>query len=516
MIRLASRIGLITCMLMAGVTPLATTGGAASNLDALLADAAERQDWQTLTVLLREGTDPNLPQPDGATALHWAAHWNYLPAVDQLRSGGAEANAANDHGVTPLYLACENGGTEVARRLLDAGADPNATLPAQGETVLMAASLTGSTAIVEMLLGRGADVNARTTQSRQTALMWAISERHLDTARVLIDQGADVRARSAGHFTPMLFAAQQGSIDIAKLLIATRAKVDRDGDGPAPLVVAIEEGRVPMARFLVAQGAEPNILMRNGNTPLNAALAIGGRQLGYDPNAIVREPPDKLGLVRDLLAAGADPNGRRGLPQAGSRVYSPAGQPSGVDRGPTDPDNFGIARSWTDATPFWVAAHKADVRLMQLLLDAGADPTLTTDDGTTPLMVAAGLGHAGDRYERFWSFDAALEAVTFLAELGADVNAANAANKAGFTALHGAAFVGADGVAEYLVAQGADIDAQDFVERTAYRIAQGHKGGGMSFVSRPSTANLLARLGADTSLGPHFNDTEREEGLKVR
>ena len=54
------------------------------------------------------------------------------------------------------------------------------------------------------------------------------------------------------------------------------------------------------------------------------------------------------------------------------------------------------------------------------------------------------------------------------------------------------------------------------LERTAYRIAQGHKGGGMSFVSRPSTAHLLARLGADTSLGPHFNDTEREEGLKVR
>lgn len=148
-----------------------------------------------------------------------------------------------------------------------------------------------------------------------------------------------------------------------------------------------------------------------------------------------------------------------------------------------------------------------------MLLDAGADPAAAADDGSTPLMAAAGLGHAGDRYEKFWSPAAAREAVALLVELGADVNAAN---EAGFTALHGAAFVGADAAAEHLIAHGADLNAQDFAGRTPYRIAQGHKGGGMSFVSRPSTAALLARLGADTALGPHFNDTEREEGLTVR
>ena len=101
----------------------------------------------------------------------------------------------------------------------------------------------------------------------------------------------------------------------------------------------------------------------------------------------------------------------------------------------------------------------------------------------------------------------------FLVELGADVNTAN---EAGFTALLGAAFVGAHAAAEHLVAHGADLNAQDFIDRTPYRIAQGHKGGGMSFVSRPSTVALLERLGADTSLGPHFNETEREEGLRVQ
>ena len=498
--------GLVVCALLA-------TTAAAYNRDARLADAAERQDWDALTALLDSGTDPNEAHADGATALQWAAHWNNLQIVGALLDAGAHVDAANDHGVTPLFLASENGSVEVATRLLAAGADPNATLPAQGETILMAAALTGSLDIVEMLLDRGAEVNARTTKSGQTALMWAISEQHVETARVLVEHGADVRDRSNGHYTPMLFAAQQGSIDIAIILMEAGAGVNRDGDGPAPLVVAIGRGHVPLARFFVKNGAMPNILMANGNTPLGAALAVGGRQLGYDANAVVREPPDKLDLIRDLLAAGADPNGRRGVPQAGSRVYSPDGQASGFDRGPTDPDNFGVARGWTGATPFWVAAHKADVRLMQLLLDAGADSTLTTDDGTTPLMVASGLSHAGDRYERFWSFGAALEAVAFLVERGADPTASN---DAGFTALHGAAFVGADDVADYLVTRGAELNAQDFVDRTAYRIAQGHKGGGMSFVSRPATATLLADFGADTSLGPHFNDTEREEGLKIR
>lgn len=494
-------------------TLLLTTSFSAQNQDTTLVDAAERQDWQTVSRLVAASADVNGTQADGATALQWAAHWDTLEAVDQLLRAGADVNAANDLGVTPMALACENGSAAVAERLLEADADANATLPVQGESVLMTAALTGNVDLVELLLNNGADVNARTITSGQTALMWAISENHVETVRLLLDHGADVRASSNGGFTPMLFAARQGNRASAEMLMAAGARVDAAGEGQVPLVVAIERGRVPFARFLLEHGADPNVMMRNGDTPLTAALAIGGRQRGYDPDAVVREPPDKLDLIRDLIASGADPNGQRGVPLPGSRVFSPDGQASGLDRGPTDPDNFGVARSWTGATPFWVAAHKADVTLMRLLIDAGADPMLTTDDGTTSLMVAAGLGHAGDRYERFWSFASALEAVTLLVEQGAEVDASN---EAGFTALHGAAFVGADAVAQYLVEHGIDLNAQDFADRTPYRIAEGHKGGGMSFVARPSTAALLAKLGADTTLGPDFNQTEREEGLAVR
>jgi ankyrin repeat protein len=469
--------------------------------DRRVVDAAEGQDWQTVRALVKAKADVRAAQGDGATALQWAAHWNNLAIVDQLIAAGADVNAANDHGVTPLMLAAENANPAIVARLLKAGASPNAALRVQGETPLMTAALSGNAEIVTMLLDRGAVVDARTSVSGQTALMWAVSEGHRDVVRRLLERGASAHARSANGFTPMLFAAQQGHVEIGRMLVAAGARVDAEANGPAPLLIAVNSAQVAFARFLLDQGANPNVASRGGETVLHTALSIGGRQIGFDPDAEVREPEGKTELVAALLARGVNANARA------ERVALRFNAGAGSSDDTRAADNFGMHRSRRGSTPFFVAAENADVPLMKLLLDAGADPNVTTDDKTTPLMAAAGLGHGGDRYERFWSPARALEAVKFLIERGANLNAAN---EAGFTALHGTAFVGADEAAEHLVKQGANLNAQDFLGRTAYRIAEGHKGGGMSFVSRPTTVALLAKLGADTNLGPHFNDTERE------
>jgi len=479
----------------------------AADRDLRLVDAAQRHDWRTARKLVEAKVDVNVPQGDGATALHWAAHADNLDIVELLLSAGAAVNAANSHGVTPLWLACENANLAIAERLVKAGANVNAARPVHGETVLMTAARSGNVALVRLLLDRGADPNARATLSGQTALMWAASQRHREIVRLLIDRGADVRARSTGGFTPMLFAAQQGDIETARHLIAAGVGVNADGQGQAPLLIAVNSAQVQFALFLLQQGANPNVASRDGETALHAAISIGGRRIGFDPDATLREPADKLDLIKALLERGADPNARANR----VRLRTVAGAGSSADT--RSADNFGVARQRRGATPFFVAAENADVAIMRLLLEAGADPSVTIDDKTTPLMAAAGLGHGGDRYERFWSPDRALEAVKFLVDRGADVNAAN---EAGFTAIHGTAFVGADTAAEYLVQRGANLNAQDFIKRTAYRIAQGHKGGGMSFVSRPSTAELLSKLGADTKLGPHFNETERELARRVQ
>jgi ankyrin repeat protein len=96
--------------------------------------------------------------------------------------------------------------------------------------------------------------------------------------------------------------------------------------------------------------------------------------------------------------------------------------------------------------------------------------------------------------------------VKLLVETGVDVNATN---EAGFTALHGAAFKGLNEVVEHLVARGANINAQDFMKRTAYRMAEGSKQT-FQFQEWPETAQLLKQLGADTSLGTSGREQERQ------
>jgi len=136
---------------------------------------------------------------------------------------------------------------------------------------------------------------------------------------------------------------------------------------------------------------------------------------------------------------------------------------------------------------------------MKALLEAGADHRLTTDDGTTILMAAAGMGHRSyqPRTARGRRSPNAEEAVKLLVEAGADVNASNEAD---FTALHAAVFRGWNEVVEYLVKQGANINARDYRGRTPYRLAEGAKQS-FQFQEWPETAKLLERLGANTKLG---------------
>ena len=99
----------------------------AEGSDLRLIEAVRQGDRETLRLLLEEPVDVNVPQGDGTTALHWAAHRNDLEAAELLIGHGANRNAANDYGVTSLSLACTNGNAAMVEKLLEAGADPNST-----------------------------------------------------------------------------------------------------------------------------------------------------------------------------------------------------------------------------------------------------------------------------------------------------------------------------------------------------------------------------------------------------
>ena len=503
------------CILLAIWTAAAAPAAAQ---DARLVAAAANQDRAEALALIAGGADVNEARADGATALIWAAHWDDLELARRLLAAGADVNKAEDHGVTPLARAVENTSLAMVETLIAAGADVDAA-QVSGLVPLMTAARTGNADVVRALLAHGAAVDAATIETRATALMWAVAQPHPGVVRILLDAGADPAVSTAKGFTPLMLAAQNGDIETARALIAAGADVDApSADGTHVLPYAIVRAQDAFALFLLDEGADPNGAM-GGVRALHAAAGDvdlwlrdwymrHGRYRLYAPLGGELDGARRLTLVKALLDRGAAVNARI---TSSAMFSSYVGYPT---KGAFESFSVGTG-DLRGATPLWVAATdmngservfnygpaytSSSTEVLCALLAAGADPHLTTDDGTTPLMAAAGLGRATytPRVPRGTRSPMAEEAVRILLEAGADINAVNEAD---FTALHGAAFRGLNEVVEQLVRKGADIDARDFRGRTAYRMAEGSKQS-FQFQSWPETAALLATLGADTKLG---------------
>ena len=467
-------------VLVAGLAaPLATE--AAARRDAPLLAAVKAADIDTV----RSRVDP-----DGATALHWAVHRNDAGLVDLLLDAGADVSAKNRYGVQPISLAAENGNPEILEALLAAGADPNATLP-EGETVLMTAARTGNAAAIRVLLVQGADPNLRDSFRGQTALMWAAARNNADAVHALAELGADIDAKTEtaerpanGNrlfyappptgFTALLFAARSGHKDAVRVLLAAGADVnDTLSDGQSALVVAVANANWELADYLLDRGADPNLAGAGWNA-LHQLLRTRRMNTGFGfPGPIPSGSVDSIDVLKKMIAVGGDVNARM------------------TTNGMKDGQRNRLNR--LGATPFFLAAKVTDTEAMRVLLDAGADATIPSADGTTPLMVASGVaiwnpGEDGGSLPG--QEDEVLEAVKLCLEHGNDINAAN---YRGMTALHGAAFRGANNVAEHLVEQGADLDARTELGYSPLAIADGFSYSDF-YKAQKHTAALLRTL----------------------
>jgi ankyrin repeat protein len=495
---------------------ISPAGNAAAADDLRLIQAVKQQDARTAETLIRQKVDINARQPDGATALHWAAYRDDVRLLGELIGAGANVNAANELGVTPLFLASQNGNAAAVTRLLDAKADPNLALPT-GESPLMAASRTGSADAVVALIAHGAHANASENTQNQTALMWAVAAQHPEVASLLIRAGADYKARTKvtmrwaytgmrfvaappadtsdtirqvpeGGFTALLLAAQQGDVKSINLLLEAGADVDDAAPiGTSALVVAAHSGHGAAAKALLDRGADPN---RDGAgyTALHAAVLRGD-----------------LDLVNALLAKGANPNAvlTKGNPV---RKYG---------------QEYALTVNWKGATPIWLAARFGEPAIARALGAAGAKADIRAEDGTAPILVAIPSSSGqGDRRERYMTESEAaaipadedenrtLETIKALLAVGVDINTAD---KSGNTPLHLASGRLYNSVVKCLAENGADMNIQNKKGLTPLMALitprQGAglvAAGGVVIASPPQplapgtdeTASLLRQLGA--------------------
>jgi ankyrin repeat protein len=509
-----------------------------------VADAAKQQDKVAIRALLKERADVNAPQDDGATALHWAAHWDDMEAVELLLKAGANVNAKNEYEVTPLWLATENGSLLGVQRLLKAGANPNAPT-STGETPLMAAVRTGSVPVIKALLAAKANVNAQGGGRDQTALMWAVARHQTEIVKVLLANKADVNARSEarpeyvtfsrgnpqggrltgiadqtltsdgtrpglrwikkGGMTALMMAARDGDLESAKLLLAAGAHInDFNPVGSTSLMLATRNDKTPVALWLLEKGADPNIA-EAGHTALHLAVARKNQE-----------------LVQALIAHKADVNVR-------------------LTKGEPDPDGnlrFNqLPEYLLGATPFLLATGLNETDTMLTLVKAGADISIPMADGTTTVMASMGIfpgvftfipfekipagGAAGDntayfQRKKLFSEAKVLETMKLVVELGGEVNSARGnlttyhvgnsrtlvGRDVGDTALHIATADKYPTVVEFLVSKGARMDAKDRRGLTPMGIA---KAPGRQFITGgdngekigdPKMVAVLEKLGA--------------------
>jgi ankyrin repeat protein len=451
-------------------------------------DAARAGDTRAALTLLARGGDATAADASGTTALHWAVEHDDAELARALMAAGASARAATRHGVTPLHLAATNGSAGIVEQLLTAGADVNGATPG-GETPLMMAARTGDAATIRALLARGATVDAREGWRGQTALMWAAAENNPEAVRLLVAAGADIGATSAGgSFTALLFAVRGGHLAASRALLDGGADVnERLPDGMSALVLAIYNAHYELAALLLDRGADANASAQ-GWSALHQIAWSRRPNRGFNlPGAIPTGRLDSLELARRLVAKGADVNAR-------------------MTKEPRDGNRNMLNR--LGATPFVMAAKSADVPLMRLLLELGADPAITTNDGTSALMVAAGVGVYGPG-ESPGTHEEALEAVKLAFEAGG--GGVNDANRDGETALLGAVYRGgAVPVIQFLADKGARLDVPNKKQWTPLLAAEGVVYASSGIRRYPEAAALIRKLMRERGLP--IPEIERDGG----
>jgi ankyrin repeat protein len=499
--------------------------------------AAFNDDLETTKMLIAAGANVKVTTREGAiTPLFMAANNGNAAIIEVLLKAGAGANSVKANGTTVLMLAASSGNPEATKILLDHGANVNAKESVHGQTALMFAAALNRDAAVRVLLAHGADPNISTTVRKMERVRFdqdgnvvedrpagrggaagkspevldaedaaAAAKFANETQKGDLDvlsramslksvvyltakpraRAGDVAARPPrkvgadfmGGMTALLYAAREGHMETVKALVEGKADVNQvsGGDKFSPMVTAIANGHLTLAKYLLDHGANPNLITVSGLSALYATIDVQWAPKAWFPQPSTdQETVTYLELMKALLDHGADVNA-----QVGEKLWF---------------RSFTNDYTWVDpagATPFWRAAQSSDTVAMHLLIEYKADPKLAIKSGDTPLLAAAGIGWAAN-----WSVNAPvplIDAVKYCVELGNDVNAVD---NRGYAALHGAAYLGDNDMINYLVQKGAKVDAKSKAGDSAADMANGPTRFGQP---HPESVALLEKLGSPNS-----------------
>ena len=457
--------------------------------------AAEAGDPAAVKLLLDHGASPNAREGQrGQTALMFAADMNRAAAIKVLLDHGASPNLLSRSQKLPKSLQMRNDdGTPIVENKdgkdgteEKAGGEKDEKTAADKKPAADKTTREQTAAKADQPKAPEPNAELKEMIAKLSAKVDAIEKRLQPPAgedgkegKENSDDGRMFRKRGTldfGGMSALLYAARDGQIDAAKALVAGKADIDEATtlEKITPLVMATMNGHFDLAMYLVSAGAKPNLANSYGLTPLFAAIDIQWAPKGWSPSAsVAHEKTTYLELMEALLKAGAEPDAR-----LGSRLwYRSSGDHSWVDP--------------AGATAFWRAAQSSDVNAMRLLVNHGADPSIPSKNGTTPLMVASGIGW-GYHYSMNLP-DSWMAAVRYCVQLGADVTAAA---DTGYTALHGAAYLGNHEMIQYLLDHGADIKAVAKDKNTVADMANGPTRFG---IPHPETVALLEKLGSANS-----------------
>jgi ankyrin repeat protein len=368
-----------------------------------LAEAAERGDRLLVEALLATAdghAQVDDPAGYGMTALLFAVQADDFELAETLLEAGADPNLGSIYEITPLWLAATNRNAAMTELLLAHDADATFAM-AHGETALMAAGRSGDAGSIRRLIAAGADPNASERKHGETALIWAAAENHPEAIRALAAGGANLDQQGllldlapmdwvqigmvstilpVGGWSALMYAARENAADAAIALAEVGANLDfRDADGTTALGLAIMNGHYDLAAQLLDAGADPDVADRTGMTALYSAV-----DMVFFRSDIGRPPVPNMSvltaryIVRLALEHGADPNAQLSSPIIGRH------------------HGFGDFALGDGATALMRAANGSDIELMRLLLESGADASIAMANGRTVIdLVSGGGGSSG-------------------------------------------------------------------------------------------------------------------------